>query len=273
MKDPIGDRLKAYEAAAEVYLDPKLPIIMRLDGKSFHTWTKCLTRPYDVRLTALMNSTMTRLGHEFGARYIYTQSDEMTLVIYVEGDSQVPFSGRAQKMCSVAASIAAGHFNGALVNFGVVSPKLAAFDCRVYNVPSKAEAAAVVLWREADAIRNSTQARGQESLSPNQLHGLSSRKICEKLIELDQAWGALPRERKFGTAYAKRRVKARYSAEERESLPLKHEGRWNGDLLVERQMYVGVPMPLRWTCANPEEVIFDGALPTTLEASKEEEEP
>lgn len=51
MNDALGDRMKLYEGAeAQRRLIPLLPAIIRLDGKGFHNWTRCLKRPYDERL-------------------------------------------------------------------------------------------------------------------------------------------------------------------------------------------------------------------------------
>ncbi len=166
-KDPTGDKLKEFERAVETYLDPTCPIILRLDGRAFHTWTKCVDRPYDQRLNDVMVITTLALAREVGARYCYTQSDEITLVCLCEGDSQPIFGGRTQKLNSLLAAYASVTFNAMAQNYPFRAHKPATFDCRAYNVPDKDVAAEVVLWREADAIRNSTLGRGQEFLSPS----------------------------------------------------------------------------------------------------------
>lgn len=259
-KDPEGDRLKEFERAAEVVLDPSLPIVLRLDGRSFHTWTRCLDRPYDVRLPALMERTMIRVAAELGARYAYCQSDEISLILLAEGKAEVPFSGRVQKLASVSASLAAAQFNGDLPMFGVISKKAATFDCRVYSVPDRRTAADVILWREADAIRNSSLGRGQEFMSHKEMHGMSAKEVRAKLLTLGKGWGELPPERKFGTAYARRTVRRKFWQSEIEKLPAKHAARKDPNLVVERQDYVKLTeLPLRWNAMNPVEVIFDGA--------------
>jgi len=260
-KDPVGDRLKSYERAAETVLDPTQPLILRLDGRAFHSWTRVLDRPYDPRLSALMDRTMVRLASELGARYCYTQSDEITLVLLAEGKAQAPFGARTQKLASVTASLAAAQFNSDLLMFGVVTRNHASFDCRVYNVPDKETAAEGVLWREADAIRNSTLMRGQEFFSAAQMHGWSAKRVRGELWKKGKAWGELLPERKFGTAYARRTVRRKLWHSEIEDLPAKHEARKNPNLLVDRQDYVKVELPLRWLVENPVEMIFDGAAP------------
>lgn len=260
-KDPTGDALKVFEAATEVVLDPHRPMILRLDGRAFHTWTKRFERPWDLRLHRLMVGTALALAREAGARYVYTQSDEITLVCLSEGVSEPLFGGRVQKLCSLLASYAGAYFNREMALSVDSSAKLATFDCRAYTVPDLATAAEVVLWREADAIRNSTLGRGQEFLSSKTLHGMSARDVREEMARRGASWGALEPERKFGVAFHRKTVVRPFNCAELEQLPPKHAARSNPELTVERQDYVRVPLPLRWTATNPEAIIFDGADP------------
>ncbi len=47
-------RMKEYEKLyTSTKCMPQLPTFCRIDGKSFHTWTSDLKRPYDERLSKL----------------------------------------------------------------------------------------------------------------------------------------------------------------------------------------------------------------------------
>jgi len=60
--DSLGDRMKMYESTTTSRTIFKgQPIVARLDGKSFHTFTRGLARPYDERLKNLMVATMRTL--------------------------------------------------------------------------------------------------------------------------------------------------------------------------------------------------------------------
>ena len=61
---------------------PTLPVIIRLDGNNFSKWTKGLEKPFDKKLTQLMTETTQFLVQETNAVVGYTQSDEITLVLY-----------------------------------------------------------------------------------------------------------------------------------------------------------------------------------------------
>jgi len=45
--DSLGDRMKGYEAITKNFLMRRTPVIIRLDGKSFHTFTKKITPTND----------------------------------------------------------------------------------------------------------------------------------------------------------------------------------------------------------------------------------
>lgn len=112
--DLFGERMKSYEQKANLYLEKKIPVAIRLDGKAFHTFTKGLEKPFDKVLTIAMQKTMKALCEEIqGCVFGYTQSDEITLILidYQNENTSAWFDYRIQKMCSVAASMATKYFN------------------------------------------------------------------------------------------------------------------------------------------------------------------
>lgn len=46
-KDSLGDRMKMYESVPKTHLMKRTPVIIRLDGKAFHQFTKGLNKPFD----------------------------------------------------------------------------------------------------------------------------------------------------------------------------------------------------------------------------------
>jgi len=153
-KDALGDRMKQYECTAKFL--PRLPIIVRLDGRSFSRLTKGLNRPFDRAFHACMIETTEYLIEQTGAILGYTQSDEITLCLYYEDyKSQQFFDGKVQKLVSTLSALATVKFNQVL---GELLPekaeKLPTFDCRCFVVPTKDEACNAFLWRELDATKN-----------------------------------------------------------------------------------------------------------------------
>lgn len=219
-KDSLGDRMKEYyENRAKTYLTRRTPVIIRLDGKAFHSFTKGFKRPYDEVFHEAMNNTMKYLCANIqGCKLGYTQSDEITLLLtdYTTLTTDAWFGYGVQKMCSVAASMATLMFNryfrdainkkftGTIEDFdyfktlSIARDKGAMFDARCFNIP-KEEVVNCFLWRFLDCYRNSVQMLGQTYFNSKQLYGLSSDQIQEKLFqELQINYAHCPEEFKNG---------------------------------------------------------------------------
>lgn len=113
-KDSLGDRQKQYEIASETFLVPKMPIIIRIDGKAFHTYTKGMKKPFDSVLGTAMKKTMQALCKDIHTCVFgYTQSDEITLILRLPDriKSQAYMNRRVQKITSLTASKATKYFN------------------------------------------------------------------------------------------------------------------------------------------------------------------
>lgn len=208
-KTSLGDRMKSYESPSTTRKAFKgQPLVVRLDGKSFHTFTKGLARPYDERLSNLMVATTTALVDRFQARVGYTQSDEITLVWYVESDSsaQYPFDGRFQKMESLLASFATAVFNQNLATFLPEKVgQLPIFDARAFVVPTLSEAYNAVFWRQQDATKNAISMAAQSMFSHKSLFGKHGAEMQEMMWQKGVNFNDYPFFFKRGTFV--RRVK------------------------------------------------------------------
>lgn len=114
--DSLGDRMKGYENIARNYLTRRVPTIIRVDGKAFHTFTRGMEKPFDRILMTTMQNTMKYLCENIqGCVFGYTQSDEITLVLtdYATITTDAWFGYNIQKMCSVSASMATLAFSNA----------------------------------------------------------------------------------------------------------------------------------------------------------------
>lgn len=186
-KDPMGDRMKSYELCTSQVLMSGSPKIIRLDGKAFHTWTKkagC-RKPFDKRLMDCMAIAAKAVMKEIGgiARFAYLQSDECTIVINdrLDFNTQPWFSNKVEKIVSVAAAIYSVHFTLAWQELtGDLIP--AAFDARVFQVPSLAEMHNAVLWRQFDASKNSVSSYAQSMFSHSQLQGKKSAQMQDMMF-------------------------------------------------------------------------------------------
>lgn len=201
-KTSLGDRMKGYENITRNHLISRMPVILRLDGRAFHTFTKGFVKPYDTTFAKTMEATMKYLCENIqGCVFGYTQSDEITLVLvdYQGLNTSSWFDNNIQKMVSVAASMATLEFNRKFSELTLDYSKMGAtFDCRAFNVP-KEEVTNCVLFRQNDAIRNSIQALGQAYFSHKELHGKNTEDIITMVKEKTGIlWNKLPIEQQRG---------------------------------------------------------------------------
>ena len=210
-KTSLGDRMKNnYENVNRFYLTRRMPVIIRMDMKAGHTFTRGMKKPFDDIFVKTMQETMKYLCENIqGCVLGYTQSDEISLVLtdYAELTTDAWFGNNLQKMCSVSASMATLAFNKAF-NDNIVRyidshfdtdcdvtkdlaeytkilinarNKGAMFDSRVFTIP-KEEVCNYFIWRQQDATRNSIQSVGQANFSDKELHKKSTKDIQDMLM-------------------------------------------------------------------------------------------
>lgn len=264
--DELGDRMKTYEKFPRgERLMPLLPVIARLDGKAFHTFTKGLDRPYDEGLAKLMAETTRFLVEETGALLGYTQSDEITLIFYSsDRRSQIFMDGKTDKMVSLLAAMATAKFNQKLPeHLPAKRDRTALFDCRVFNVPTKIEATNNILWRVIDAQRNSVMMAARSVFSDSQVHGKDPGQLQEMLFQKGINWNDYPRWAKEGTYVRRRTVSKPFTPQDLEKLPPNHNYWKNPGLMVDRIVVetMGEDMPSYRKIKNRVEFIFNGADP------------
>lgn len=207
MSGTLKDRIKRYEEVSDTKLVNHQPVIVRLDGKSFHTLTKTLDKPYDEDFSQAMTSTMWHLLRTVSnCVFGYTSSDEISLVLIepsVMADSW--FDNRVSKLTSVIAAEASTFFRDYLRNtFGSRKKFLpllsqAIFDARAFNIP-KHDIINYFLFRQRDSIRNAISGVGQSLYSQKELNGLNSAQLIDKFKKEKNIdfWEDYPKEFAYG---------------------------------------------------------------------------
>ena len=215
-KTSLGTRMKEnYENRTRYSLTRRLPTIIRLDGKAFHTYTRGLNKPFDEGLIQDMVETTKFLCENImGVKCGYTQSDEISLILtdYDNLQTQAWFDGNLQKMCSIAASLATAKFNQLritrmLTDTGasyacsnrVQRQNLAFFDARVFQIPEKEEVVNYMIWRQRDAEKNSVAMLAQSLYSPSELHKKNGSDMQEMCFQKGQNWNDLHYSKKRGS--------------------------------------------------------------------------
>lgn len=237
VNDELGKRMKEnYEQVPKYRLMRRTPVIIRIDGKAFHTFTRGFERPFDEVFGNAMVRTMQYLCENIqGCIFGYVQSDEISLVLsdYRKLNSDAWFGYEVQKMCSIAASMATMAFNKFFASechywidnsglydeedfeqvdehmrkrfnaYSTACRNGAMFDARVFNIP-KEEVVNCIYWRQLDAARNSVQMVGQANFSHNELQNKSCNVIQDMLHEQKGInWNDYPTRWKRGVCWTR----------------------------------------------------------------------
>lgn len=203
MKDTLGDRCKKYESIYERYFLPKTPIIIRVDGKAFHSWVKTARgfkpchKPFDNDLITCMFESAKKVAKQMqGCRALYAQSDEVTFVLTDDStfESQQWFGGRQNKIESVTASLMTAYFNQLWItmdaHYAINQDRNrtpAVFDARAFQCP-KDDVANVFLWRVKDWERNSLNMYCEQFFSHKDLQGQGRADRHEMLHNIGKNW-------------------------------------------------------------------------------------
>lgn len=234
-RDDLGNRMKTfYEQIPKIRLMRRTPVVIRIDGKAFHTFTRGFKRPFDDVLIKTMQETAKYLCENIqGCSLAYTQSDEISLLLidYQRFETSAWFDYEIQKMCSISASMATMAFNRIFVEsynkwgsgrhsdynpnedvdeflklekvYSKAFKNGAMFDARVFNIP-KEETCNYFYWRQLDASRNSIQMVGQANFSHKELQHKSCNDIQDMLMtQKGINWNDFPAYQKRGSCVVK----------------------------------------------------------------------
>ena len=235
--DNLSTRMKEfYEFIPKTKLMRRVPVCIRLDMRSGHTFTRGFKKPFDEIFIKTMQDTMKYLCENIqGCVLGYSQSDEISLVLvdYKKLNSCAFFDYEVQKICSISASMATMAFNKAFSKnidelhsqymfdgniydkdyFSALltaEEKGAMFDARCFNIP-KEEVANLIYWRQKDASKNSVQMLGRAYFSHKELHNKNGSQIQDMLmLEKGINWNNLPTTQKRGSCC----IKEYYQAED-----------------------------------------------------------
>lgn len=229
-RSDLAERMKGYEKRNRYYLQRRMPVILRLDMRAGHSFTKGFKRPFDEVFIKSMQNTAKYLCENIqNCKLSYQQSDEITLLLvdYDKLNTDCFFDYRVDKLCSIAASMATMAFNE---SFSKIYSKLyrdkiehgenvdeliktyafkagkAMFDARCFNIP-KEEVTNLIYWRQLDASRNSIQMVGQANFSHKELQNKSCNDIQDMLMTQKSInWNYLPTYQKRGSCCVRNKV-------------------------------------------------------------------
>lgn len=192
----IGDRMKAYERISAPRLTKRIPAIIRVDGKAFHTFTRRYGKGYSETFAETMCSVAKYVASEIqGCSFAYGQSDEISFLLtdYTTVKTQGWFDYEANKLVSISAALASS-FMTKLVG------EMVQFDSRAFAIPQD-DVCNYFLWRQRDATRNAVQMAGREYYSHRELYQKSNEQVQEMLWEKGVNFNDFPTMRKRGYCF------------------------------------------------------------------------
>jgi tRNA(His) 5'-end guanylyltransferase len=176
-KTSLGNRIKNnYENVFAYTLPKRIPVIIRVDGRAFHTFTRSrFGKGYSEIFMEWMAHTAIHVQKELqGCSFAYGQSDEISFLLtdYKTIRTQPCFDYDLRKLISISASKASAVFSRK-------SDACVTFDSRAFSIPQD-EVCNYFIWRQQDATRNAIQMLGQNYFSHKLLH----KKSCDQIQEL-----------------------------------------------------------------------------------------
>jgi len=211
---PLSIRMKKYEDVNRYYLPSKQPVIIRVDGKAFHSYTKqsWCERPFsDILVKTFQQTTIAVCEQLMNCCIAYHQSDEVTFFLkdYERIEQQQLFAGNIQKISSTIASKFTAYFNKYMIenllaaNKDISKLKLAEFDARCYTVPLH-EVINCFIWRQRDAMKNSVSQYADSFFSSKQLHKKNTEDKKQLIRDTNKGdWDSLPLYIQRGTFFKK----------------------------------------------------------------------
>jgi len=263
----LGDRMKMYEnIQSKLRFDQTKPLYCRIDGRNFSKFTKGMQKPFDKAMSMIMIEVTKHLVKETGAIIGYTQSDEISLIIYSDDyKKQTFFNGKIQKIVSIVSSLTTSFFNSKLNQYlPEKTNQLALFDCRAWSMPTLEEAANVILWREFDATKNSISMASRCYYSHKALYKKNGSEMQEMLFDKGINWNDYPDFFKRGIFIQRQQVCRKFSTDEIDKLPINHEARSNPDLMIQRYEIKKLEMPPFSKVINRVGVIFNSEAPIVI---------
>lgn len=239
-----------------------LPIIIRMDGNNFSSFTKGLAEPYDERLSQLMIETCKYAVSLTNARMGFVGSDEITLILYSQDyNSQLYYNGVYRKIISILSGNVSVFFNNKLKEYLPEKVDAApSFDCRGWNVPTLQEACNALYVREMSIYKNAiTMAcMGNNLYSHKDIEGVNGKNKQEMLFKKGINFNDYPTHFKRGVYVQRRKVERKFTTDEIEKLPQKHQARFNPNLVIERTEVRVLELPIFSTIINPTDLVFNG---------------
>lgn len=172
-------------------------LVIRVDGRAFHTFTKGMGEPFSFAFMGSMDRVAAKLCEEIqGAVLAFVQSDEISVLVKpvagIVRNSGQWFGGSVRKILSVSAGLASSTMAHEWASPETANPtydpdrgfRIPHFDSRILTFPDRDDAIRYFLWRQGDCARNAIQACAQFWIGHKKIHGKDR---VQQLVMLEHA--------------------------------------------------------------------------------------
>ena len=195
----ISERFKNYEQASKYYLPNRLPVIIRLDGKSFSNLTKNLEKPFDSNFVDVMQNVAIYCCENIqNSKIAFVASDEISILMnsYSSHETQAWVNNSLSKILSISAAFASSKFtelSGKIFR----QIKACQFDSRAFVLPLN-DVNNYFLYRQQDITRNSISMLARSLYSDKECFGKNKNDLQEMTFAKGKNWNDLPSHLKRG---------------------------------------------------------------------------
>lgn len=171
MAQTLQQRQLLYENSYSQNIIPKIPVIIKIDGRSFSRSTKHVQKPFCKKTSVMLNNTMINLAKKIdGTLCAYQYSDKIILVLRNDRSlDETPWFGNdVQSICSATASMSTYEFLNQLWDLEE-PPSLEgdlSFKVNVFGVPNIKEAINYLIYRQHRCFKYSVGEAVKAALFP-----------------------------------------------------------------------------------------------------------
>jgi tRNA(His) 5'-end guanylyltransferase len=185
-------KIKSFESAYEYKIIPKIPVIIKLDARSFST-NSGMDKPFDIKITKVFGKTMESMAKSIeGVVFGYQYSDKIFLVLKNDKSFETDpwFGNDIQKINSISASMVTEEFRKNSISFDVEFENQVLFSSKVFGISGAAECADYFIYSQLKCYQdlvNSTCQSKLKSVYGDRLFSVLDQKTIEerKLLLLE----------------------------------------------------------------------------------------
>lgn len=219
--DAYGKEMKMHERNVPDYIPNEESILIRLDGRAFHSFTRGLARPFSPILRECMTETTKHLAKTFNAKLAFVQSDEITLLIgYKVGEAEHMFRGKRDKLISLSSAEATLFFNDQIREKIPEKARMRPlFDSRITRCANPEIQMLNFRWRQMDCVRNAIAMIAQANIPHSQLQGKNIQTQIAMLRDRGVQYESFSEFERLGTFVRRIRVDKELSEEQLNRIP------------------------------------------------------